>query len=182
MHRHTNILLLLFLRLPEISSPKETEPSSKVKVCVCYVSWFVLSVASSQIAVSSRDPFYDIIVTRFARSGNFQTNRWRLERITPNSTVQTLREKWVEKKWICLLSPSGRLLVKNHSPMLLFKVISTLILRPFFCSAWTLSKCPPSVFYVNLYFFIPAGQKDDHCSEKSGKGRQDWHEAHVLFL
>lgn len=40
------------------------------------------------------------------------------------------------------------------------------------------SKC----FYVNLYFFIPAGQKDDHSSEKSGEGGQDWHEAHVLFL
>lgn len=100
----TNILLLLFLRLPEMASPEETEPSSKVKVCLflnmCQVSWFVLSVTSSQIAVLSRDSFSDVIVALSARSGNFQTNRWRLERITPDSTVRTLWEKWVEKKWI----------------------------------------------------------------------------------
>ena len=35
------------------------------------------------------------LTSSLCRSGNFQTMRWRLERTTPNSTVQTLRGKWV---------------------------------------------------------------------------------------
>lgn len=61
-------------------------------------------------------------------------------------------------------------------------VRSTLDSRKFYCSAWTLIEFPPSVSCKFVFLFIPVGQKDDRCSEKSGKGGQDWHEAHVLFL
>lgn len=43
------------------------------------------------------------LTSSFGRNGNFQTVRWRLERTTPNSTVQTLFGKWVCTKrsaWI----------------------------------------------------------------------------------
>lgn len=52
--------------------------------CVCLRgnSWFSLSWKA-------------FLTSLFVRSGNFQTNQWRLERTTPNSTVQTLRGKWV---------------------------------------------------------------------------------------
>lgn len=39
--------------------------------------------------------------------------------------------------------------------------------------------------WVIVFIFhpiIPAAQEDDSCSEKSGKGGQEWHEAHVVFL
>lgn len=59
--------------------------SSRLVVkCVCPLSW-------------------KAFLTLFGRSGNFQTNQLRLERITPNSTVPTLWGKWVyidQTAWI----------------------------------------------------------------------------------
>ncbi len=64
-----------------------TVPSSQLKaLCVSVVKCLVLFVMKSVL-------FF--FTSSFDRSGKFQTNRWRPEKTTPNSTVQTLRGKWV---------------------------------------------------------------------------------------
>lgn len=136
------VLLFLLCRLPELTSPKETEPPSKVcewslfntysflSTCLptCCAFSLVLHLAPAWLPYVIFDPVLEMrashrarcdvpahcgvslwfknfflllpghekhFFTSFGRSGNFQTNRWRPERITPNSTVQTLCGKWV---------------------------------------------------------------------------------------